>query len=170
MRNKLQRITPFLWFDHRAEEAASTYVSIFPNSRILGTSRYPEEAAQAADRPKGSVMTVNFELDGQSMTAINGGPVFQFTEALSLVVNCETQKELDHFWKKLSAGGQEVECGWLKDRYGLSWQVIPADLPDMLQDGDPERTRAVMAAVLKMKKLDIATLRQAYEGRSRVAR
>jgi predicted 3-demethylubiquinone-9 3-methyltransferase (glyoxalase superfamily) len=163
---KLPKITPFLWFDTQAEEAANFYVSIFKNSRIKGLARYDTEAAQASGQPKGSVMTVQFELDGQDFVALNGGPTFKFTEALSLVVNCESQDEIDHFWQKLSAGGgQEVECGWLKDRFGLSWQVVPADLEEMIQDKDPEKPKRVMAAVMKMKKLDMAELRKAYEGR-----
>ena len=160
-----QKITPFLWFDTQAEEAAAFYVSIFKNSRIKGLARYSSEAAQAADRPKGSVMTVEFELDGQDFVALNGGPIFKFTEAISFVVSCESQDELDHFWQQLSAGGQEVECGWLKDKFGVSWQVVPTILGEMLQDQDPEKPKRVMAALLKMKKLDIAGLREAYEGR-----
>lgn len=160
-----QRITPFLWFDTQAEEAASFYVSIFKNSRIKGLARYDGEAAQAADRPKGSVMTVQFELDGQEFVALNGGPVFKFTEAISFVVNCESQDEIDHFWQQLSAGGHEVECGWLKDKFGVSWQVVPTILGEMLQDQDPEKPKRVMATLMKMKKLDIGGLRKAYEGR-----
>jgi len=129
-----QRITPFLWFDHQAEEAAAFYVPIFKNSRIGSVARYDGEAAAASGQPKGSVMTVAFELDGQSFTALNGGPMFKFTEAISLVVNCETQDEIDHVWSKLSSGGQEVQCGWLKDRFGVSWQVVPGLLPELLQD------------------------------------
>lgn len=159
-----QKITPFLWFDTQAEEAAGFYVSIFKNSRIKGLARYDGEAA-AAGRPKGSVMTVQFELDGQDFVALNGGPVFKFTEAISFVVSCESQDELDHFWQQLSAGGQEVECGWLKDKFGVSWQVVPTILGEMLQDRDPEKPKRVMAALLKMKKVDIAGLRKAYEGR-----
>ena len=162
---KMQKITTFLWFDSQAEEAAKFYVSIFGDSRIVGTTRYDEESSRAAGRPKGSVMTVEFELDGQRFTALNGGPLFKFTEAISLVVSCEEQKEIDYFWEKLSAGGQEVECGWLKDRYGLSWQVVPDGLMEMLESKDPEKSRRVMAAVLKMKKLDTAVLTKAYEGR-----
>lgn len=161
-----QRITPFLWFDSDAEEAAKFYVSIFGNSRIQSTARYEEEAARAAGRPKGSVMTVAFELDGQQFTALNGGPVFKFTEAISLVVNCETQDEVDHFWERLSAGGQQVQCGWLKDRFAVSWQVVPTVLIEMLHDKDPEKSRRVMAAMLTMKKISIDGLRAAYEGRS----
>jgi predicted 3-demethylubiquinone-9 3-methyltransferase (glyoxalase superfamily) len=160
-----QRITPFLWFDTQAEEAAGFYVSIFKNSRIKGLARYDGEAAQAAGRPKGSVMTVQFELDGQDFVALNGGPAFKFTEAISFVVNCESQDEIDHFWQTLSAGGQEVECGWLKDRFGVSWQVVPTDLEEMLQDRDPEKPKRVIAALMKMKKLDIEGLRRAYEGK-----
>src|SRR5262245_51801009 len=144
-----QRITPFLWFDHQAEAAANFYVSIFKNSKIQGVTRYDEESSRAAGRPAGSVMTVAFELDGQELMALNGGPDFKFTEAISLVVNCDTQAEVDHFWDKLSAGGQEVQCGWLKDRFGLSWQVTPTILLQMLHDQDPEKTRRVMAAMLQ---------------------
>jgi predicted 3-demethylubiquinone-9 3-methyltransferase (glyoxalase superfamily) len=161
-----QRITPFLWFDHQAEEAADFYTSIFKNSRIRDSARYDEEASKASGRPKGSVMTVAFELDGQEFTALNGGPMFKFTEAISLVVHCETQPEVDHFWEKLSAGGQEVQCGWLKDKFGVSWQVVPTVLPEMLQDKDPEKAKRVMAAMLQMKKLSIPELKRAYEGRS----
>jgi predicted 3-demethylubiquinone-9 3-methyltransferase (glyoxalase superfamily) len=169
MRKPMQRITPFLWFDHQAEEAARFYVSIFKNSRIASIARYDDEAAKASGRPKGSVMTVAFELDGQNFTALNGGPLFKFTEAISLVVNCETQEEVDHFWEKLSAGGQEVQCGWLKDRFGVSWQVVPTVLTEMLQDKDPEKSKRVMAAMLKMKKIGIDRLKNAYEGRSQSA-
>jgi len=160
-----QKITPFLWFDSQAEEAANFYVSIFKQSRIDGITRYDDEASKAAGRPKGSVMTVEFELDGQKFIALNGGPHFKFTEAISLFVSCENQKEVDYFWEKLSAGGQEVECGWLKDRFGLSWQVVPTALLEMLQDKDPEKSKRTMAAMLKMKKLDVDALKKAYEGR-----
>lgn len=162
---KTQKITTFLWFDSQAEEAAKFYVSIFKSSRIVAVTRYDEEVSKAAGRPAGSVMTVAFELDGQQFTALNGGPLFKFTEAISLVVNCEDQKEVDHFWDKLSAGGQEVQCGWLKDRFGVSWQVVPTALLEMLQSKDAERSKRAMSAMLKMKKLDIDTLRKAYEGR-----
>jgi predicted 3-demethylubiquinone-9 3-methyltransferase (glyoxalase superfamily) len=165
MRKPLQRITPFLWFDDQAEEAARFYVSIFKDSRITSVVRYDDAAAKASGRPKGSVMTVAFELDGQPFTALNGGPHFKFTEAISLVVNCETQEDVDHFWGKLSAGGQEVQCGWLKDRYGVSWQVVPIILIEMLQDKDPEKSKRVMAAILKMTKLSVEGLKNAYEGR-----
>ncbi len=166
MRKTMQKITPFLWFDSQAEDAVKFYVSIFKGSRIRGVTRYDDEGAKAAGRPKGSVMTVAFELDGQEFTALNGGPIFKFTEAISFVVNCETQKEVDHFWEKLSAGGQEVQCGWLKDRFGVSWQVVPTVLVEMLQDKDREKSKRVMAAMLKMKKIDIAALKKAYAGRS----
>jgi len=165
MRKTVQTITPFLWFDHQAEDAVNCYVSIFKNSEIRSIARYEEEAAKASGRPKGSVMTVAFELDGQEVVALNGGPLFKFTEAISFVVNCETQEEVDHFWEKLSAGGQEVQCGWLKDRFGVSWQIVPTVLGEMLQDKDREKSRRVMAAMLKMKKISIEGLKNAYEGR-----
>ena len=161
----MQKISLCLWFDSQGEEAARFYTSIFKNSRMGRVARYDEAAAKAAGRPQGSVMTVEFELDGQRFMALNGGPLFKFTEAMSLVVNCETQTEVDHFWEKLSAGGQEVQCGWLKDRFGVSWQIVPTILPEMLQDEDPEKAKRVMAAMLKMKKIDIEGLKQAYGGR-----
>jgi predicted 3-demethylubiquinone-9 3-methyltransferase (glyoxalase superfamily) len=160
------KISVCLWFDDRAEEAASFYVSIFKNSRLGAVTRYDEQGAKVAGRPKGSVMTVAFELDGQPFVALNGGPMFTFSEAISLVVSCETQAEVDACWSKLSAGGQQVQCGWLKDRFGVSWQIVPTVLPQMLRDKDPAKSERVMAAMLKMKKLDIATLENAYEGRS----
>ena len=166
MRETGRRISVCLWFDDQAEEAVNFYVSVFKNAKIGKTARYDEEGAKAAGKPKGSVMTVTFELDGQEFVALNGGPVFKFTEAISLVVNCETQEEVDSFWTKLSAGGQEVQCGWLKDRFGVSWQIVPTVLPEMLRDKDPQKARRVMAAMLKMKKIDIAVLKKAYEGRS----
>jgi len=156
-----QKITPFLWFDHQAEEAARFYTSVFRNSRIEAVTRYGE----SGPGPKGSVMTVAFELDGQKFTALNGGPAFKFTEAVSFVVHCETQQEVDAMWEKLSAGGQEVECGWVKDKYGLSWQIVPNVLFEMLQDKDAERKERVMKAMLQMKKLDIARLDAAYHQR-----
>jgi len=164
MSPRLQQITPFLWFEDQAEEAAKRYVSIFRNSRITGTTRYDEEGARAAGRPKGSAMTVQFELNGQEFTALNGGPIFKFTEAVSFVVDCDTQAEVDHFWEKLSAGGQQVQCGWLKDKFGLSWQVVPTILPELLQSNDPQTSQRVMAAMLKMTKLDIAALEHAAAG------
>jgi predicted 3-demethylubiquinone-9 3-methyltransferase (glyoxalase superfamily) len=156
----MQKITPFLWFDTQAEEAAKFYASVFPNSKILKTARYGE----AGPGPKGSVMTVEFELDGQRMIALNGGPHFKFTEAISLSVDCRDQKEVDHYWSKLSQGGQESMCGWLKDRYGLSWQVNPAILGELFADPDAKKAKRVMEAMLKMKKIDIAALKRAYEG------
>jgi predicted 3-demethylubiquinone-9 3-methyltransferase (glyoxalase superfamily) len=153
----LQKITPFLWYDTEAEEAANFYVSIFKNSKVGEITRYDEASAKASGRPAGTVMTVAFELDGQSFVALNGGPIFKFTEAVSFVVNCETQDEIDYFWEKLTAnGGQEVECGWLKDRFGLCWQIVPAVLFELIKKSDK-----VMAAVMRMKKLDIAELKRA---------
>ena len=158
----MPNITPFLWFDGQAEEAAHFYTSIFENSKIVGVTRYGD----VGPGPKGTVMTVAFQLDGQEFVALNGGPQFPFTEAVSFVVNCATQKEIDYFWDKLSAGGQQIECGWLKDKYGLSWQIVPAELSKMLQDPDPDTTNRVMQAVLQMIKPDIQRLEQAY-GRSK---
>jgi len=158
----MPRITPFLWFDTQAEEAARFYVSIFKNSKIVNVARYGE----AGPGPKGSVMTVLFELDGQQFIALNGGPQFKFTEAISFSVNCQTQKEVDEFWQKLSQGGEEGPCGWLKDKYGLSWQINPVILGEMLSDPDPKKSRRVMEAMLKMKKIDIAALKKAYDAAS----
>ena len=159
----VQKITPFLWFDDKAEEAVKYYVSIFKHSKIGSIARYGEEAAKAAGRPKGTVMIVTFQLEGQEFIALNGGPVFQFTEAISFVVNCETQDEVDELWEKLSAGGQEGQCGWLKDKYGVSWQVVPSILGELLQDKDAEKARRVMKAMLQMKRIDIGGLKRAYE-------
>src|SRR4030095_1551008 len=159
----MQRISPFLWFDDKAEEAVKFYTSIFKNSKITNVARYGEAGAQVSGRPKGSVMTVAFQLDGQEFIALNGGPQFKFTEAVSFVVNCQTQEELDEYWKKLSDGGQEVQCGWLKDKYGLSWQLVPTVLEQLMSDPDPKKTERVMRAMLQMKKLDIKGLKQAYE-------
>ena len=155
----MQKITPFLWFDDKAEEAANFYTSIFKNSKIGSVSRYGE----AGPRPKGTAMTVSFQLEGQEFTALNGGPEFNFTEAISFYVNCETQQEVDELWGKLTKGGEEGPCGWLKDKYGVSWQIIPRVLPEMLQDKDPEKANRVMQAMLQMKKIDIAGLKRAYE-------
>jgi predicted 3-demethylubiquinone-9 3-methyltransferase (glyoxalase superfamily) len=155
----MRTITPFLWFDHQAEEAANLYVSVFPGSRITSVSRYGE----AGPGPKGSVMTIAFELDGQPFTALNGGPLFRFTEAISFVVDCKTQEEVDRYWDRLSDGGHEGQCGWLKDRFGLSWQIIPSTLGEMLTDPDPGKARKVMEAMLRMKKIDVAELRKARE-------
>jgi predicted 3-demethylubiquinone-9 3-methyltransferase (glyoxalase superfamily) len=160
----MQKITPFLWFDNQAEEAASFYVSIFKNSKVGRIARYSGAGAEVSGRPKGSVMTVAFQLDGQEFVALNGGPVFKFTEAVSFVVNCKTQAEVDEFWEKLSAGGEKSRCGWLKDRYGVSWQIVPEALGEMLQDTDAERRERVMKVLLEMGKLDIARLKQVYEG------
>ena len=153
-----QKITPFLWFDGKAEEAADFYVSIFPGSKILSATRYGD----AGPGPKGSVMTVLFELNGQQFIALNGGPQFKFTEAVSFSVDCKTQEEVDAFWQRLSAGGEEGPCGWLKDKYGLSWQIVPTILVEMLSDPDPVKSKRVMEAMMKMKKIEIKTLKQAY--------
>jgi predicted 3-demethylubiquinone-9 3-methyltransferase (glyoxalase superfamily) len=161
----MQKIAPFLWFDNQAEEAAKFYTSIFKNSKITDTALYGEAGAKVSGRAKGSVMTVSFELDGQEFTALNGGPLFKFTEAVSFVVNCKTQKEVDELWEKLSAGGEKSQCGWLKDKYGLSWQIVPTILTEMLEDKDPKRSERVMQAMLKMAKLDIETLKHAYQGK-----
>jgi predicted 3-demethylubiquinone-9 3-methyltransferase (glyoxalase superfamily) len=158
MSKSLQKITPFLWFDHEAEEAARFYTTVFENSRIEAVTRYGE----SGPGPKGSVMTVAFELDGQKFVALNGGPAFKFTEAISFVVNCENQQEVDEMWEKLSSGGNEIECGWLKDRYGLCWQIVPAVFFEMMQDPDAERKERVIRAMFQMKKFDIAGLEAAY--------
>lgn len=159
----MQKITPFLWFDDKAEEAANFYVSLFKNSKITGITRYDEEGSKAAGRPKGTVMTVEFQLEGLEFTALNGGPHFKFTEAVSFVVNCETQEEIDKFWEKLSEGGEKSRCGWLKDKYGLSWQIVPTVLAEMFLEKDPEKSRRVMKAMLQMDKLDIKALQKAAE-------
>ena len=160
------KIAPCLWFDDEAEPAAAFYTGIFPNSRIRTVLRYSEVGQEFHGKPAGSVMTVAFELDGLAFTALNGGPLFRFNEAVSLQVYCETQQEIDHYWEKLSAGGDEnaQQCGWLKDRYGLSWQIVPLVLLDMLQDPAPEKSQRAMAALFQMKKLDIAALQRAYAG------
>jgi predicted 3-demethylubiquinone-9 3-methyltransferase (glyoxalase superfamily) len=158
-RRKMQKITPCLWFDNQAEEAASFYVSLFENSGISSASRFGE----GAPGPAGSVMTVNFQIEGQEFIALNGGPFFKFTEAISLFVNCETQEKVDELWAKLTEGGEEGQCGWLKDRYGLSWQIVPTVLGELLGDPDPKKAQNVMQAMLQMRKLDIAALRRAYE-------
>lgn len=159
----MQKITPFLWFDDKAEEAANFYVSLFKNSKVGGITRYGDEGAAVAGRPKGTVMTVELILEGQEFVALNGGPHFKFTEATSFVVNCDTQEEVDKFWEKLSEGGEKSQCGWLKDKYGLSWQVVPTVLNEMFQDKDPKKSERVMKAMIQMRKLDIQTLKQAYE-------
>ena len=161
-----QKITPFLWFDNQAEEAAQFYTSIFKNSKILNVSRYGD----AGPGPKGSVMVVSFQLEGQQFTALNGGPLFKFSEAFSFVVNCENQQEIDHYWTKLTSnGGQESQCGWLKDKFGFSWQIVPTAL-GKLMSGDPKKSNRVMQALLQMKKLDIATLEEAAAGSVPVSR
>ena len=156
-----QKIVTFLWFDGNAEEAASHYTSIFKNSKILSVSRYGD----AGPGPKGQAMTVTFQLEGQQFIALNGGPQFKFTEAISLLVNCDTQQEVDELWSELGAGGEEGPCGWLKDKFGLSWQIIPTALPRLLGDRDPAKAGRVMEAMLKMKKIEIPRLEQAYAGR-----
>ena len=155
----MQKITPFLWFDGKAEEAMKFYTSIFKNSKAGKVSRYGE----AGPGPKGSVMSATLTLDGQEFMALNGGPQFKFTEAISLYVNCGSQKEVDELWEKLSEGGQKQQCGWLKDKFGLSWQIIPSDLGKMLGDPDPKKSQRVMKAMLQMTRIDIKALKQAYE-------
>ena len=157
----MQKITPFLWFDDNAEAAVKFYTSVFKRSKVLRIARYGEAGANASGRAAGSVMTIAFELEGQKFLALNGGPFFKFNESISFVVNCRTQAEVDFFWKKLSAGGKESQCGWLKDRFGVSWQVVPSILGELLDGRDPEKAGRVMQAVLKMRKLDIKTLKNA---------
>ncbi len=166
MNNKIQKITTNLWFDTQAEEAAKFYTSIFKNSKIGRITRYGRVRHEIEGISEGTVMTVEFQLDGQKFVALNGGPQFKFTEAISFIVNCESQEELDYFWEKLSEGGDEKAqaCGWLKDRFSVSWQVIPADLTEMVNSPDAEKSNRVMKAILQMKKIDIKTLKQAYEG------
>lgn len=162
----IQRITPCLWFDDQAEEAAKFYTAIFKNSRIVQVVRYGEVGHEVHGRAAGTVMTVAFELDGHTFTALNGGPIFTFNEAISFQINCATQEEVDYYWQRLSAGGDEQaqQCGWLKDRYGVSWQVVPTALIEMLADPDYDKSQRSMAAMLQMKKLDIEALRRAYAG------
>lgn len=157
---KITKITPFLWFDNQAEEAANLYVSIFKNSKIGAVSRYGD----AGPGPKGSVMVVSFDLDGQEFTALNGGPRFKFSPAISFVVNCETQAEINEFWDKLSEGGRKDQCGWLQDKYGLSWQIVPTALSRLMSGGDPKKSNRVMKALLQMTKLDIKGLEEAAAG------
>jgi len=159
----MQKIQPFLWFADQAEEAAKFYVSIFKNSKIRSVTHYSAEGARASGRPKGSVMTVAFEIDGHEFVALNGGPIFKFSEAVSFVVNCDTQQEIDEKWEKLSAGGEPGQCGWLKDKYGLSWQIVPQDLGEMLSDKNAGKAKMVMEAMLQMHKLDIKALKDAYD-------
>ena len=155
----MQKITPFLWFDHQAEEAANFYTSLFKDSKIVSISRYGE----GGPGPQGAVMTVNFQLEGQDFIALNGGPEFTFSPAISFFVDCATQAEVDRLWDKLTEGGEEVQCGWLKDKFGLSWQIVPSGLSDLLNGKDAEGSRRAMQAMLQMKKLDLARMRQAYE-------
>ncbi len=162
---RIQRITPCLWFDRQAQAAVDFYTAIFPDSRITQTAYYGEAGREFHGMPPGSVMTIAFDLDGQSFTALNGGPQFQFSEALSLQVNCDTQAEVDHYWTQLAAGGppQAQQCGWLKDRFGVSWQIVPTQLPRLMTGPDAARSQRVMAALLQMKKLDIAALERAAQ-------
>jgi predicted 3-demethylubiquinone-9 3-methyltransferase (glyoxalase superfamily) len=164
--HSVQKITPCLWFDDQAEEAVEFYTAIFRNSRVVSITRYGEAGHEVHGKPVGTVMTVAFELDGQAFTALNGGPSFKFNEAISFQVNCETQEEVDHYWEKLSDGGDEKaqQCGWLKDKYGVSWQVVPTVLLEMIDDPDPEKSQRAMQAMLQMKKIDIAELKRAYAG------
>jgi len=157
----MQKITPFLWFDGRAEEAVNFYTAIFPNSKIVSMMRYGE----AGPGPKGSVMSATFELQGQEFIALNGGPMFTFSPAISFFVHCETQEEVDKFWEKLAEGGEKQRCGWLRDKFGVSWQVLPTVLGQLLQDKDAEKSKRVMNAMLQMEKLDIAGLKRAHEQR-----
>jgi predicted 3-demethylubiquinone-9 3-methyltransferase (glyoxalase superfamily) len=157
----MQKITPFLWFNDQAEEAMQFYVSIFPDSKVKSVTRYGD----VGPGPKGTVMTASFQLSGQDFVALNGGPQFPFTWAISFVVDCETQEEVDSYWEKLSEGGQPSRCGWLQDKYGLSWQIVPRALPELLQDKDPAKAQRVMKAMLQMDKIDIAKLKEAAEGK-----
>jgi len=161
-----QKITPCLWFDHQAEEAVKFYTAIFKNSRIVQVARYGEAGREIHGKPAGTVMTVAFELEGQAFTALNGGPMFKFNEAISFQVSCETQAEVDHYWEKLSEGGDvnAQQCGWLKDKYGASWQIVPRVLVEMITDPDAEKSQRVMGAMLQMKKIDIDGLRRAHAG------
>lgn len=163
---RLSRIMPCLWFDRQAEEAAEHYTSIFPGSRIVAVSRYGEAGREVHGMEAGTVLTIVFELDGQAFTAMNGGPVFQFNEAISLQVPCDTQEEIDHYWDRLGAGGdaRAQQCGWLKDRYGVSWQVVPSAMGELLDDSDPARAARVMNAMLQMRKIELAALHRAYDG------
>ncbi len=164
----MQRITPFFWFNDQAEEAVNFYTSIFSfvfggkNSKILNVVRYGQAGSEAAGRPKGTVMTVNFQLEGQEFVALNGGPLFTFSTAISFVVNCENQEQIDELWEKLSAGGEKGQCGWLKDKYGVSWQIVPTVLPEMLKDKDRQKSESVMNAMLQMRKIEIRLLKEAY--------
>ena len=160
----MQKITPFLWFDNNAEDAVNFYISIFKNSKMGTVSRYSEEAAKASGRPKGSLMTASFQLNGQEFIALNGGPVFKFTEAISFVITCENQEEVDYYWEKLSAVPQSEQCGWCKDQYGLSWQISPTIMGSMMGNGSQEQLDRLTQTFLKMKKIDIKKLTRAFEG------
>ena len=162
----MQKLTSCLWFDNQAEDAVKFYTSVFKNSKVGRIARYDDAGAKASGRPKGSVMTIEFELNGQQFLALNGGPVFKFTEAISFIVNCESQQEVDYFWNRLSEEGSEVQCGWLRDKYGLSWQIVPTLLTEMINDSDPAKAKRVMEAMLKMVKINIADLKKAYNGRT----
>ena len=159
----MQKITPFLWFDSQAEEAVNFYVSLFKNSKIINIARYEEAGAKASGKPVGLAMVVDFELEGQPFHALNGGPVFKFTEAISFMVNCTTQEEVDYYWEKLSADPNAEQCGWLKDKYGLSWQIVPKQLGELMSDKDPVKAGRVMQAMLQMKKIDIKKLQHAHD-------
>lgn len=162
----MQKISPMLWFDNQAEEAAKLYTSIFKNSKITSVSRYGTEGQEITGQKPGTVMTAEFELDGQKFTALNGGPLFKFTEAVSFIIDCEDQAEVDHYWNKLTAdGGSESQCGWLKDKFGLSWQVVPKALGKLMSGPDPVKSQRVMHAMFQMKKLDVAALQRAYDGK-----
>lgn len=162
----MQKITSNLWFDNQAEEAANFYIGIFKNSRILRISHFGKEGQEIHKMPEGTVMTIEFELEGQQFVGLNGGPIFKFNEAVSFIVNCDNQQEVDYYWEKLTAGGdaRSQQCGWLKDKYGLSWQVVPTVLTDLMLDKDKEKAGRVMNAMLQMKKIDIQTLEEAYKG------
>jgi predicted 3-demethylubiquinone-9 3-methyltransferase (glyoxalase superfamily) len=164
----MQKITPCLWFEDQAQEAANYYISVFSalgrtNSKILNIAHYGESVAEVSGQPKGSVMTVVFQLDGQEFLGLNGGPIFKFSEAVSFIINCKTQEEVDGFWEKLSEGGEEGQCGWLKDKYGLSWQIVPTIMEEMMQDKGPKKSENMLKAMLEMKKLDIKKLKEAFE-------
>lgn len=162
----MQKITPFLWFDNQAEEAAAFYTSVFKDSEIGAKANYDEASSEVSGQPKGSVMVADFEIAGQKFIALNGGPQFKFTEAVSFVIDCKDQDEVDYYWSRLTAdGGQESQCGWLKDKFGLSWQVTPTVMSDLIGGPDPERAKRAMEAMLKMKKLDIQKLQDAYDGK-----
>lgn len=160
----MQKIAPCLWFDSQAEEAVNFYLSIFKNSKIMKVARYGEEGAKASGKPKGTIMTITFQINGQDFMALNGGPTFTFSPAISFITYCETQKEIDRLWEKLSEGGEAVQCGWLKDRYGVSWQIVPTVLDKMIQDKDVKKSERVMKALVQMIKIDIEGLKKAYKG------